>query len=182
MSPGFYQNPGYAPPHGKSGDDGAKGEDGHDYCRDIGNRAQLNATEHRAAAWTIGGFALGATAASFGVAASDQPSDTAGKNRYKVAVSTLPLAAALLAYIAEGQFSLASNSDALASATDSAMNKSNADAAKTCNEALAGWQNGHNAEAFVAALKTVESDGGAPAPAPAAPAPAAPAPAPAAAH
>jgi hypothetical protein len=116
---------------------------GYKSCIETEDSARLNAIGHRTAGWVLGGFALGAAAAGVGVASSDQPADTSGKNRYKVSVAVLPLAAGLLAYFASGQFSMAENSANLASSSASATNlDTEQEANTTCNAGISAWDAG----------------------------------------
>lgn len=112
---------------------------GRDFCKRLEMSARTNSVRHRAAGWVSGVLALAAAGAGAGVAATDQPESAAGKNRYKVAVVTLPLTAGLLGYLAGGQWTMADNSSALASAAAAAVNGEDDAANSSCNSAIATW-------------------------------------------
>jgi hypothetical protein len=145
---------------------GDPGYGGRDFCKRVEMSARTNSVAHRTFGWISGVFALAAAGAGAGVAATDQPESGGGKNRYKVAVVTLPLAAGLLAYLSSGQFTMSGNSSALASASAVGANGEDAAANATCNSAIATWNSDSAAAtaAFAAAVgklnqaKQAESD------------------------
>jgi hypothetical protein len=113
---------------------------GRDFCRAVERLARKNSVAHRWWGWIAGVGALGTAATGAGVAASDQPNDGGGKNRYKVAVVTLPLVAGMLAYGAQGQFGMADNSAGVASTAATASSfGDDREANTTCNAAIATW-------------------------------------------
>jgi hypothetical protein len=122
--------------------------DGYQFCKNVESSARLNAIDHRDSAWLLGGFALVLAGTDVGIAATEQPADNnpGGKNAYKAALVTLPLAASLFAYFASGQFDFAANSTNLASAAANAQNlKNEEDANDACNGALSSWDSGGTA-------------------------------------
>lgn len=137
--------------------------EGRDYCNDIAKTTRHNAIQHRQAGWWFGGFSLAFAGTGIAVGASDQPEDQAGKNRYKATVAAAPLAAALLAYLAGGQFTMADNSQTLASAATTAHNLRDEEANVACNAALADWEDGsrQTAAAITDAVTKLRTDSGA---------------------
>jgi hypothetical protein len=122
-------------------DVGAAGHAGSNFCSRLTASAQSNAAQHRTAAWLTGVAALLAAGAGTAVVATGEPDDSGAKNRYKVAAVTLPLGAALFAYLSGGQFAMADASYSAAGAAASAASLRDDEAANTtCNAAIAAWE------------------------------------------
>ena len=122
-------------------DVGTKDNQGAYFCSRLASSAQSNSAHHKTAAWFSGALALATAAVAAGLAATDQPAGTGAKNRYKFAMVSLPLSAALFGYLSAGQFAM---SDASASASAAAANATSSpkdpDANTTCNAAIATWE------------------------------------------
>jgi len=113
---------------------------GRKFCQDVESSARENSIHHRTWAWVTGIASLAAAGTGVGVAATDQPDSNPGKNRYKVAVVTLPLVAGALAYLASGQFSMADNASNVASTAANTVGTDNDKLANTtCNSAIGTW-------------------------------------------